>query len=568
MFAGPFAEIAVLVLLAAGLGFAGLLLRQPLIVAFIAVGVLAGPDALGLVASTDFIETLSQISIAVLLFLVGLKLDVSLVRALGKVALATGLGQVIFTALFGFLLCLALGIDPLTSLYVAVALTFSSTIIIVKLLSDKGEIGALHGKVALGFLIVQDLFVVLCMVILSAIGLGSGDEADSPTAGSPAAELARLVIGGGVLLGAVALFIRYVADRLLASMARSPELLVIFATGWAAGLAAVGDVVGIGKEIGGLLAGVSLASTPFRDAIGSRLASLRDFLLLFFFIDLGAGLDLSTLGAQVGPAIVLSVFVLVGNPLIVLAIMGYLGYRRRTGFLAGLTVAQISEFSLIFMAMGVAIGHVDDRAMGLVTLVGLVTIALSVYMITWSQALYRLCEPLLGVFERRNPYREVDVSGEQAEGAAHDFIIFGLGRFGSRIGQGLTDRGYRVLGLDFDPEAVAQWRAAGLDAAFGDATDPEFAAHLNLRRARAVISAVPRDRGPLTSADPQLALLHGLRGAGYSGHVVLTVNHRDEVRSLLDRGADLVLLPFEDAASYAVDQLIEVPERAGGRTDS
>jgi predicted Kef-type K+ transport protein len=141
-------------------------------------------------------------------------------------------------------------------------------------------------------------------------------------------------------------------------------LLVIFAIGWAAGLAALGDWLGFGKELGGLLAGVSLASTPFRDAIGSRLVQLRDFLLLFFFIALGAGSTWATLGDQIGPAVVLSLFVLIGNPLIVLAIMGYMGYRKRTGFLAGLTVAQISEFSLIFMAMGVTIGHVAEESMG------------------------------------------------------------------------------------------------------------------------------------------------------------------------------------------------------------
>jgi Kef-type K+ transport system membrane component KefB len=141
-FASIFYEIATLILLASAIGFLGLLARQPLVVAFIAVGVLAGPDALGIVRSTNFVETLSQISIAVLLFLVGLKLDVGLVRSLGRVAVATGLGQVTFTAFFGFFIFLALGNDWLTSLYIAVALTFSSTIIIVKLLSDKQEIRA------------------------------------------------------------------------------------------------------------------------------------------------------------------------------------------------------------------------------------------------------------------------------------------------------------------------------------------------------------------------------------------------------------------------------------------
>ena len=549
-FASVFYEIALLVLLAAVVGFVGLLLRQPLVVAFIAVGVLAGPDMLGLVSSVEFIETLSQISIAVLLFLVGLKLDVSLVRNLGRVAVATGLGQVGFTAFFGFLLCLALGLDVVTSLYISIALTFSSTIIIVKLLSDKQEIGALHGKIALGFLIVQDIFVVLAMVTLSAIGVGLGEDTGGLW------EVAQVFLGGVVMVGAVILFIRYVADPLLGQVARSPELMVIFAVGWAASLAALGDFLGFGKELGGLLAGVSLASTEFREAIGSRLASLRDFLLLFFFINLGAALQLSTLGDQIGPAIMLSLFVLIGNPLIVLAIMGYMGYRKRTGFLAGLTVAQISEFSLIFMAMGITIGHVGGDAMGLVTLVGLVTIALSVYMITWSHKLYEICEPWLGIFERRNAYREAADTRATAEARGHDFVVFGLGRYGCRIGARLQEQGYRVLGIDFDPEALTHWRRLGLDAMYGDATDPEFVAHMDLTDVQAVVSAVPRDRGALTEADPQLALLHGLKSANYRGRVFLSVQKVAEADELLGQGASVVLKPFDDAADYAVRQLI------------
>lgn len=553
-FASVFYEIAVLVLLAAAIGFVGLLLRQPLVVAFIAVGVLAGPDALGLVSSTEFIQTLSQISIAVLLFLVGLKLDVSLVRNLGKVAVATGLGQVGFTAFFGFLICIALGLDWLTSVYVAVALTFSSTIIIVKLLSDKQEIGALHGKIALGFLIVQDIFVVLAMVTLSALGVGMGEESGGFL------DVLLVFAGGAVMVGFVVVFIRYAANPLLAMISRSPELMVIFAVGWAAGLAAAGDALGFGKELGGLLAGVSLASTQYRDAIGSRLTSLRDFLLLFFFISLGAGLNLSTLGDQVVPALVLSVFVLVGNPLIVLAIMGYMGYRKRTGFLAGLTVAQISEFSLIFMAMGITIGHVGDTAMGLVTLVGLVTIALSVYMITWSHKLYDLCEPFLGMFERKSAWREAVDAESPAAHRPHDFVIFGLGRYGCRIGNGLKERGYSVLGIDFDPEALANWRRMGLDAAYGDATDPEFVSHLSLAGVKAVVSAVPRERGAITEADPQLALLHGLQSVGYKGKVFLSVQRVADADELLTMGASVILKPFDDAADYAVRQLSQIED--------
>jgi len=151
---------------------------------------------------------------------------------------------------------------------------------------------------------------------------------------------------------------------------------------------------------------MSIASTPFRDAIGSRLVSLRDFLLLFFFINLGSSLNLSLLGGELAPAVVFSAFVLIGNPLIVMTIMGYMGYRKRTGFLAGLTVAQISEFSLILIGLGATLGHVDQSTVGLVTLVGLVTIALSTYMILYSGTLYRKLAPFLSVFERRIPFRE------------------------------------------------------------------------------------------------------------------------------------------------------------------
>ncbi|MEQ9042187.1 MAG: cation:proton antiporter, partial [Alphaproteobacteria bacterium] len=340
-----FYEVAALLVLAAGVGFVGLLLRQPLIVSFIAVGMLAGPSVLGIAQSDEQIDLLAELGIAVLLFLVGLKLDFKLVRTLGPVALLTGLGQVLFTTVFGFLIALALGLDSLTAVYVAIALTFSSTIIIVKLLSDKREIDSLHGRIALGFLIVQDVVVVIAMIALSAIGVGSAAQGDGAFV-----EVLRVLAYGLAMLGLVMLFIRFIADPLVERLSRAPELLVSFAIGWAALLAAVGHYLGFGKELGGLLAGVSLASTPFREAIAARLASLRDFLLLFFFIALGASLDLSVLGASVTPAIVLSLFVLIGNPLIVLAIMGALGYRKRTGFLAGLTVAQISEFSLIFMA--------------------------------------------------------------------------------------------------------------------------------------------------------------------------------------------------------------------------
>ncbi len=551
-----FYEVATLLVLAAGVGFVGLLLRQPLIVSFIAVGVLAGPSVLNVAQSDEYIDLLAELGIAILLFLVGLKLDLKLVRTLGPVALVTGLGQVAFTSAFGFLIALALGFDWVTSAYVGVALTFSSTIIIVKLLSDKREIDSLHGRIALGFLIVQDLVVVLAMIILSAIGQG---QAATGSNGDGFLSVALVFVYGGALVGLVLVFIRFVATPLVTRMAAAPELLIAFAIGWAALLAAVGHYLGFGKELGGLLAGVSLASTPFREAIAARLAALRDFLLLFFFISLGAALDMTVLGESVTAALVFSVFVLVGNPLIVLIIMVTMGYRARTGFLAGLTVAQISEFSLIFMAMGMTLGHVTQEGLGLVTLVGLITIAASTYMITYSHWLYDRMAPLLHRLDRfgsgSHRHKPDDADDDRAA-RGPDVIVFGLGRYGGAVAQRLEKRGLQVLGVDFNPAAIRLWRREGLDVIYGDATDPEFIMHLPLTSVRHAVAAMPEHAAAIATGDPRAMLATGLRSAGYQGQIAAVCHHGDASGVLQAAGVSLVLEPFQDAAERATDLIL------------
>lgn len=550
----PFYEIALLLALAAGVGLLGHLMKQPLVVAFIATGIIAGPDVLDVLHDAATIDLLAEIGIAVLLFLVGLKLDFQAIRSLGAVSLATGLGQVGFTAGVGFAICLALGLDLVTSLYVAVALTFSSTIIIVKLLSDKREVDALHGRIAIGFLIVQDIVVVLAMIVLSTMGVGAKGSAAGLGIGG--------TLGAGVLLlVAVAAFIRWGAEPLLKRVASLPELLVAFALAWAVLFAALCDAIGLGKELGGLIAGVSLASTSFREAVASRLSSLRDFLLLFFFVALGSSLRLDTLGDQVFPAIVLSAFVLIGNPLIVLAIMGVMGYRKRTGFFAGLTVAQISEFSLIFMAMGVTLGHVGEGSIGLVTLVGLVTITLSTYMILYSQTLYGWVEPWLGWAERKDPYREAEE--ETAPLGRYDVIVFGVGRFGREIARVLVANQARLLGVDFDPEALERWRKRGHDGLYGDALDPEFPESLPLSGVSWIVIALPPPAGPsVLHADGRIVIMEAVRARGFSGRIAVRSHDVEDARLLHHARADLVLRPFADAAERAAERIGFSPEGA------
>lgn len=536
----PFYEFAFILFFAALLGGIGQLMKQPLIVMFIALGVLVGPSVLDIVSSEEHIHLLAEIGITILLFIVGLKLDLRIIRSVGKIALMTGLGQVLFTSLIGYFIGIALHFSPLHSFYIAVALTFSSTIIIVKLLSDKKEIDSLHGQIAIGFLIVQDIVVILVMIVLSAMGK-QGDN-------SFIQDILRTLLSGGILLALALGAMKWVIPRLSYFLAKSPEMLTLFAIAWSLTLAALGDLMGFSGEVGAFLAGVSLASSRFKDLISSRLLSLRDFLLLFFFVNLGANINLSVIGDQVPAALTFSFFVLIGNPLIVLAIMGVLGYHKRTSFLAGLTVAQISEFSLIFAGLGLAVGHINEEVLGLITLVGLITIGLSTYLILYSHQIYELLSPALSIFQRKHINRELNLHLDQKE--QFDVVIFGLGRFGGTIAH-LIDKNPAIsyIGIDFDPQVVKIGQEMGKNVIYGDVTDPEIFEQAPVLASKCIISTIGH-------RDPASQLMEALKNSGYKGSVYLTALHDKDYSFLKRTGADEVLMPHKMAAKNFYNEFL------------
>lgn len=536
-----FVEFAIILFLAALLGAVGQLLRQPLIVIFIALGILVGPSFLDIVQSKDNIHLLAEIGISILLFIVGLKLDLRLIRSTGKIAAMTGLGQVIFTSAIGYAIGILLGFPPLHSFYIAVALTFSSTIIIVKLLSDKKEIDSLHGQIALGFLIVQDIVVILVMIVLAAIGR-KGEA-------SVAEDVGTTLAAGVILLGITFVMIRWIMPFIGSFLAKSQELLTLFSIAWAVALAAFSTAIGFSSEVGAFLAGVCLATTPFKDAISGRLVSLRDFLLLFFFVNLGSNLDLSVIGSQIPAAVVFSLFVLIGNPIIVLVIMGLMGYRKRTAFLAGLTVAQISEFSLIFAGLGLQVGHLNEEVVGLITLVGLITIGISTYLILYSGPIYEYLSKPLSIFERSNTHRE-DKTPRRVP-AEYDVIIFGLGRFGGSIANRLDENDHiSYLGVDFDPQVVREWQARGKSIVYGDIEDPDLLENLPFHSAKCIVSTVPESAF-------SLQLFETLQRHDFRGRIFLTAVVDKDIEILSRTGHEDILMPHRLAADNFYDLLID-----------
>jgi Kef-type K+ transport system membrane component KefB len=545
-----FSELAIVLVFAAAAGVLALRLRQPLIVAFIAIGVVVGPVGLDLIGKEQF-GLLAELGIGLLLFIVGLKLNPALVRSVGAVAAAAAIGQMLVSLAGGYALSAGLfGLEPLAAFYVAASLTFSSTIIIVKLLSDKHEIDALYGRITLGILIVQDIVVVLLMLAMTGYGIGLDDD-------MVGRAMLSTVFRGLGFLAVVTLATRYLIPRLLGYFAHLPELLVLFGIAWAIGLAALGVSLGLSKEVGAFIAGVSLAATPYRIALAARLVSLRDFMLLFFFINLGVRIDVVHIGTAIGPALILSLFVLVGKPLIVILLVRMLGFGKHTSAMTGFSVGQVSEFSLILAALGVELGHISDATVGLITLVGLITIGLSTYMIQYAHVLYAWSVPWLDIVGRRRGQVSESKLGDSLRGGdddGFDVIVVGIGRYGGRIAHELQARGRRVLGVDFDPEILRKRHREGLMTIYADVDDSETFHNLPLRQTDWVISTLP------TRAHGR-AILNALRDCGYSGRVALTAQHDHKQVDLLNAGADLVLMPFRDAATEAVDLIMQDDEK-------
>jgi Kef-type K+ transport system membrane component KefB len=538
---GVFEQIALVLVVCVAAGGLAVLLRQPLLVGLLVAGVLVGPGVFGLVTATPEVELLGEIGIALLLFVVGLKLDPRLVRRLGPVVLIAGGVQVALTAGPAFVIALGFGIDTTGALYLGAAMAFSSTVIVVKVLTDRRELEQLHGRIAVGILIVQDLVVVLLMIGLATIDPDSGVGLVS--------QAGAVLLRGIALLALVFVAARWVLPRVTHVLARQGELLVLASVTWAIGLAALAIVLGFSGEVGAFLAGTALASSEYRDAISGRLSTLRDFLLVFFFIDLGVRLELGGVEDLLLVA-ALSAFILVGKPLIVALITTRLRFRARVGVRSGLTLAQISEFSLILVALGVGLGHVDGRIVGIVTGVALVTITASSFLSARSAVLVPRLSPPLERFERAPVRPESPQAGALPDPSV---VVIGLGRLGQTVVSELDERGEDVLGVDFDPRSI-RGTAYEIPVLYGDAEDPELPHHLPLSRARWVVST-------LRDLDAHRTLIAALRHHGFAGRIAVAVDHEEDGEVADKLGVDLIVRPLHEAAGPFVERLCSHPPR-------
>ena len=464
-------------------------LHVPTIVAFLIAGVVLGPvlNLLGTDHGPDHhepIKLIAELGIVLLLFLVGLELSFAKIRDVGKVAVVAGLGQVVFTAAGGFVLAWVLGFSVVPALFLAVALTFSSTVVVVKVLDQKGELDSLYGRIAVGIFLVQDLVVIIMLTVLT--GLGS---AETMNVGSVAFGLLRAFLGMGLMLAIALIAARFVLPAPMAWASRSGWTLVIWSLALCLGFVELAHVLGLSPEIGAFLAGLSLAQLHASEDLRRRIHPLMDFFVAVFFVTLGAQMQFEAALQQGWAALVLSLFVLIGNPFIFMWIIARFGYSERTSFKTSVTVAQISEFSFVFAALGMTTGLIDQSVLSLTALVGLITIIASVYMILYSDQLYELCRRLglLKMFRATSAEEPAGTAGA-AHGKLHGHVIVvGMNPLGQQLARTFHDRGETVLAIDTDPGKLADAPAHTL---VGDVRYLSVLHEANLANAKLAITAL------------------------------------------------------------------------------
>lgn len=516
-----FIQTSLLLSIAVATAFIIRLLKQPLIVSYIFAGIICGPLLLNIIhGDSHFYETFSQFGVVLLLFIIGLNLNLNHLKSIGKVSLITGLGQVIFTAVFGTLILVFLNFNFKASLFLAIAMTFSSTIIIMKMLSDKKDTETIYGRYTIGLMLVQDIIAVILVIALGFVrGAGVGDL-----------EILALVLKLIIALLILFLISKYVVPLILDKIADSSELLFLFTLAWCLAISSSLYLLGFSLEIGAIISGIALSSSPYQLEISSRIKPLRDFFLILFFIVLGGEMVIGKVTTVIGPALILSLFILIGNPLILYFLFRRLKFTRRNSFLAGLTAAQVSEFGFVILFAARQMGHIQGDELAIFTLVAITTILASTYLISNSEQLYRRLLPFFRYF---GPDKNRQVNKVSK---TYDAWLIGYHRMGTKIAESLTELKTKFAVIDFDPGVVKPLEKNKIPFYFGDIADVEFLESLPITNTKTIVMTIP-------AVDDQINLIKFVHKTNPKVLIIANAYRFHDSQVLYENGAHFVMMP-------------------------
>ena len=519
-------HLGFIVITAATFAFVGKLIRMPTIVGYILAGVVLGP-LLKLIEIDDSLDLISELGIALLLFLVGLELSFEKIKDLGRVGLILGGCQVLLTAIGGTLVAYSIGFGLIEAIFLGGTVTFSSTVVVIKLLDQKGVMNRLYARISVALFLAQDIVVIGALTVLTGFG---GSEPLTPM--EMAINFSQAFGGMALLLTLALIAARYLLPKPFAWAARAPDTVFIWALCWCFLVVMLAHQFHLSVEIGAFLAGIAIAQLPIHEDLHRRLHPLMAFFIAVFLVTLGIKMDLSSFSRVWPAALGLSAFVLLIKPLIVFNILARIRFSEYTAFQTAVATGQVSEFAFILLALGATTGLIGADIVALGGLVGIITIALSSYLIIHSEALYRLFART-GVLRIFRAKQEDDVEALRHR-KAHSIVV-GMNALGREIVQQLTQRGERVLAIDTDPNKLEGLGPA--DILIGNVEYQSVVEEIGLREAKIVVSA-------LQIEDTNHMLAYRCRSAGVP--CAIHAFDMSVIDDLLDLDTTYLMMPAAD----------------------
>jgi Kef-type K+ transport system membrane component KefB len=520
---GLLSDIGIAVIAATILGVAAHLTRQPVILAYLIAGAVIGPVGWGFIHDAQSIQVISELGMILLLFVIGLEMDLGQVARSGRQLLLAGFGQFPLGVVLGlglaWLMGWGLGGADASGLYLALVCSLSSTAIVVKLLYDQRELDTAAGRITVGVLVVQDIYAILILAL-------------QPNLSSPSVWPIAKALAASAALGLLGWAVsRYVLGWVLRRISSSPEMVVATALGWCAACAGAAGAMGLSTAMGALIAGVAIGTSPYRLHVTAKVEPLRDFFLTLFFVSLG--LLVVPPQASWWPMILAAVaFTIVSRFVTVWPLLKASGAGPRTGFIASLNLAQISEFGLVIAALGVTYGHIGNDTVMVVLYAMAITAVLSSYAIRWSHGIWRLCGGR-AVAEAAAPaeHPEVVVLGAHRAALA---LIDELERTSPELLP-------RVLVIDFNTETLAALGRRGVRGHFGDLASLDVLKHAHIDHARVILSTIP---DMMLKGVDNRGLVAACRTLAPEARIIATAESEDQAQRLRAAGASDVLLPW------------------------
>ncbi len=530
-------EIGVMLIVAAILAFIVKLFKQPLIPAYILTGILIGPLLFGLIENQELILSLSEIGVAFLIFTAGLEINFKKLKQVGKAATFGGILQIAGLFTLAFFISIWLGLIGKAPIYVGLVVAFSSTMVVIKLLYDQKELNSLHGRIIIGILLIQDIAAIAALAILTtdftlaSIGIS---------------------LGKALIFAVIAILLSKAINPVFKKAARFPELLLLTSISFLF-LFAIGSVMAsLSIVIGAFFAGVALANSDYKLEIEGKISPLRDFFAIIFFVALGMQLQVISNNFII-LLMVLLLLVIIVKPLILMFLIRIFGYKKRTAFLTGNSLAQTSEFSLVIVTLGYSLGHISIGLFSTLILLTIVTMSLTTYFIGYERKLFTWFSWPLNIF---NKIKSKEEELEYIKKDGNKIIIFGCHRMGSLFLKEFKQTNKDIIVVDYNPEIIRALINKKIPCIYGDFVNNEVLDRIDVRNSKMIISTIP-------DIEDNLLLIKKTRKLNNKVLIIVVANRISEALELYKAGASYVIIPQVIGGQRAFETVQKITNKKG-----